>query len=137
MFVALSERARYDTTDGVLPHPAVDHSAAGTSAARPDLEWTISQFNLLRTKVGAPAIDPLGIEPWAMNIAAFAGSFQDDGIGEDFLPNDAPFVRVDFACSRYDVCDVCGGFGNTCLDCFGGPNGPATYDICDVGNGAG
>jgi len=39
--------------------------------------------------------------------------------------------------ARYDVCDVCGGQGRSCLDCKGVPNGPAVYDVCDVCDGAG
>lgn len=39
--------------------------------------------------------------------------------------------------NTYDICDVCAGNGQSCLDCAGVPNGPAVYDICDVCNGNG
>ena len=39
--------------------------------------------------------------------------------------------------STYDACDVCGGSGTTCLDCNGVPNGPSTYDACHVCGGDG
>merc|ERR1739848_124232 len=32
---------------------------------------------------------------------------------------------------------ICGGDDTTCLDCFGTPNGPATYDACDICGGDG
>jgi len=35
------------------------------------------------------------------------------------------------------VCDVCGGNGQSCVDCTGTPNGPGVYDQCDVCNGDG
>jgi len=39
--------------------------------------------------------------------------------------------------ARYDVCDVCGGVGTSCLDCNGIANGPTLVDICGVCGGAG
>lgn len=39
--------------------------------------------------------------------------------------------------ATYDACDVCGGDGLVCSDCAGVPNGPNTYDICDVCGGDG
>jgi hypothetical protein len=106
-----------------------------TSVARPDLEWSVENYNQLRQLAGVPAVDPQGIEPFSMNVAAFCGSFQDDGVGEDTFPNNGVFVRVDWPCFRFDQCDVCGGDDSTCLDCNGVPNGPAVYDQCGVCNG--
>lgn len=37
--------------------------------------------------------------------------------------------------STYDECGVCDGDSSTCLDCNGVPNGPAVYDACDVCGG--
>jgi hypothetical protein len=37
----------------------------------------------------------------------------------------------------YDQCDVCGGNGQSCLDCKGVANGPNKYDICHVCGGDG
>jgi hypothetical protein len=108
------------------------------SAARPDLEWTINDFNGLRRLAGFPEVDLTAKKGWTMNVIAFAGSFQDDGVGEDFLPNNGDFVEVRFPCQAYDQCDVCGGDDSTCLDCARIPNGPNRYDACDVcgGNGS-
>jgi hypothetical protein len=106
-----------------------------TTTTRPDLEWTINNFNQLRTLAGFPLVDTNAVIPWEMNVNAFAGSFQDDGIGEDELPNNAPFVTIRFPCQNFDVCDVCGGNGSTCRDCAGVPNGPAVLDRCGVCGG--
>lgn len=82
------------------PHPTV---------ARPDIEWTIKDFNALRRSAGFPEVDRNGIVPWEMNIIGFAGSFQDDGVGEDNVPDNGDFVNVKFPCVAFDACDVCGG----------------------------
>lgn len=127
-------RFRYTTSGGVLPHPAVDHNAL-TSVAKPDLEWTISNFNGLRQKLRLPLVDSKGVLPWALQLRAFGGSFQDDGVGEDFIPNNADYVRVDFPCQLFDECDVCGGDNSRCKDCKGVVLGSAKYDRCDVCGG--
>lgn len=120
--------------DMVLPHPTRQDNIA-TTKARPDFEWTILNFNQLRQKFGVAAIDPS--KEWSLNFLAFAGSFADDGIGEDSFPNSGPFATVKFPCKAYDACDVCGGNGSTCLDCKGIANGPNQYDACDVCAGDG
>ena len=94
-------------------------------------------FEGLRTAAGFPPVDLNAIIPWEINIIAFAGSFQDDGVGEDFVPNNAPFVTVRFPCQAFDACDVCGGDGSSCADCARIPNGPNRYDACDVCGGNG
>ena len=68
---------------------AVDQNPNPTQQ-RPDLEWTINDFNFVRTEAGYPPIDLGAVIPWEFNMVGFAGSFQDDGIGEDFIPNNAP-----------------------------------------------
>jgi len=118
---------------GVLPHPATDHNPK-PSLSKPDLEWTIDDLSGLRAKANLPAVDRNGILPWALGFRAFAGSFQDAGIGEDNMPASG-FVRVDFLCQVFDRCDVCGGNDSTCLDCAGTPNGASRYDRCDVCGG--
>lgn len=65
------------------------------------------------------------------------GSFQDNGIGEDFFPTGNDYVQVVFPCSAFDACDVCGGDSSTCFDCSGRPNGPSRYDACDICGGSG
>ena len=37
--------------------------------------------------------------------------------------------------TQYDVCDICGGDGQSCLDCKGVPFGKTAYDCCDVCGG--
>jgi hypothetical protein len=130
----IGQRMLYQANDAVLPWTTRADNIA-TSAQRPDMEWTIVSMNGLLTKFGATTIDAK--KTWSMNIAYFSGSFQDDGIGEDYYPNSGPFSAITFPCSAFDACDVCGGNGTTCLDCSGAPNGPARYDVCDVcaGNG--
>eukprot|EP01108_Squamamoeba_japonica_P008365 TRINITY_DN741_c0_g2_i2.p1 TRINITY_DN741_c0_g2~~TRINITY_DN741_c0_g2_i2.p1 ORF type:complete len:570 (+),score=393.14 TRINITY_DN741_c0_g2_i2:56-1765(+) len=115
---------------------AVDHNAA-VSAARPDLEWTVRGYNALREAHGLVPLASNGGTEWALNFVAFAGSFQDDGVGEDQLPNNAPFATAEFGCANVDACDICGGDDSTCLDCAGIPNGPNVYDVCDVCGGDG
>ena len=86
----------------------------------------------------AQAVVTSGAKPWKFNAAAFMGSFQDDGIGEDFFPSGNAFVEVPFPCFAFDACGVCGGDGSTCWDCAKVPKGGNTYDVCDVcgGNGS-
>jgi Leucine rich repeat N-terminal domain len=55
-----------------------------------------------------------------------------DGVGESCL--DCSDV-VNGTAVR-DVCGVCGGTGSTCADCAGVPAGTSRYDACDVCNGA-
>lgn len=114
----------------------VDHNRQ-PSLARPDLEWSINDFNGLRRNAGFTEVDLTAKVGWTMNVIAFAGSFQDDGVGEDTIPDAGSIFILRFLCQVYDACDVCGGDGSTCLDCAGVPNGPATYDVCDVCAGDG
>jgi hypothetical protein len=37
--------------------------------------------------------------------------------------------------SQVDVCGVCNGDGLSCIDCVGNPHGTAEYDVCDVCKG--
>merc|ERR1711916_131638 len=106
------------------------------TTSRPHLEWTITGFNALRQRAGYPLIDVSGSTPWEFNILAFAGSFDDAGIGEDLLPAGG-IQNVFFPCTNFDACDVCGGDGSTCVDCLNQPFGTATYDVCGVCNGDG
>jgi hypothetical protein len=129
-----SQRFIYKAASDVSSHPARDQNPA-TSSSRPDLEWTVLNFNRLRTAVGAPALNRTGSQSWSINFLAFGGSFQDDGVGEDQFPNNAPFERADFPCVALDACGVCGGDGSTCADCAGVPNGGKKYDKCGVCGG--
>merc|ERR1711981_350181 len=129
-------RFRWSTSSGVLPHATTDFNPA-TSPAKPDLEWAINDLNQLMTKAGFAQVDRTGATPWFFNALGFAGSFQDDGVGEDFYPAGNQFVRVPFPCFALDACDVCGGDGSSCADCLGTPFGTAVYDACDVCNGNG
>jgi hypothetical protein len=93
------------------PQPEADAVARRISSGRS------TDFNGFRTDAGYDQVDLNAVIPWEMNLVGFAGSFQDDGIGEDFLPNNAPFVTVRFPCQAFDACDVCGGNGQSCADC--------------------
>ena len=52
---------------------------ASPSAAQPDLEFCINSFSNIVSDYSAVGVDQIGIR-------AFAGSIDDDGIGEDFVP---------------------------------------------------
>jgi len=106
------------------------------SPARPDLEWVIGRITDLRARKGA-AFTRSNREPWTVLMQAFAGSFLDAGIGEDYLPSQTDFIEISFPCLELDLCDVCLGDSSTCLDCAGIPNGPNVYDVCDVCGGDG
>ena len=138
----LGARFLYKASDPTLTlarsmNLAVDHNAP-TSLARPDLEWSILSTNMIRTTAGFPTVDQAGIVPFDIGLAVFCGSFQDDGIGEDFFPNTGTEAVLHFPCQVFDPCDVCGGNGSECADCAGVPNGSSKYDVCDVcgGNGS-
>jgi len=105
-------------------------------AAQPNLEWTIGNIIALRATKGA-GFTRSNKEPWSLLIQAFSGSFQDAGIGEDYIPSQNDYLNVQFPCLQLDACDVCLGDSSTCLDCAGVPNGPSVYDVCDVCGGDG
>merc|ERR1711991_237543 len=89
----------------------------------PDLEWTIERVSALRERFGA-VFERSNEEAWSLRAQAFGGSFADDGIGEDFVPSDAEYAQIDFACAALDACGVCFGDDSSCADCEGVPNGP-------------
>ena len=159
---SINTKVRYVAGSPVVTQKVTDYNPA-LNAAKPDIEWSIDGLNGLLTALDAQTVVTSGAKPWKFNAAAFMGSFQDDGIGEDFFPSGNAFVEVPFPCfafdacgvcggdgsscwdcakvpkggNTYDVCDVCGGNGRTCLDCKGTPNGPNVYDVCDVCAGDG
>jgi hypothetical protein len=119
--------------------PVTNHNPS-TSAARPDIEWTIVSFNQLLRKAGAPQIDPSGVRPWSIQLRAFAGSFQDDGVSARTI---VPERRRRLCASTgralsTDACGVCGGNGASCLRLRRRAERLARYDACDVcgGNGS-
>jgi hypothetical protein len=138
----LGARFLYKAADPTLSYAAmnnlaVDHNPV-TSLSKPDLEWSLGQTNTIRTKAGFPTIDQTGVTPFEIGLTVFCGSFQDDGIGEDFFPNNGMEGILLFPCQVFDACDICGGNGQSCADCKGIPNGANKYDVCDVcgGNGS-
>merc|ERR1711991_1219264 len=130
-------RFKWQTGNNVLgasPRSNARDNNPSTDTTRPHLEWTIVGFNALRARAGYPQVSNTIF--WSFNMLVFTGSFDDDGVGEDFLPANA-VTRVEFPCLIFDECDVCGGDGSTCLDCANVPNGPNVYDVCDVCGGNG
>jgi len=105
-------------------------------ASQPNLEWMVGQISALRASKGA-GFTRSNKEPWSLLIQAFSGSFQDAGIGEDYIPSQNDYLNVQFPCLELDACDICLGDGSTCLDCAGIPNGATVYDVCDVCGGDG
>jgi hypothetical protein len=76
----LGQRFVYKATDTLLQQAfnfAKDNNPL-TSTTRPDLEWSVQNFNTLRTLAGVPKIDVTGVQKFTINVAAFCGSFQDD-----------------------------------------------------------
>jgi hypothetical protein len=67
------------------------------SSSTPDFEVAVQAFGVLRSRfLGGVTI--VASAPWALKMAAYAGSYQDDGIGEDVVPNSGPPVLVTFPC---------------------------------------
>jgi hypothetical protein len=122
---------------GATPTTNARDNNPSPTQARPGIEWTILSFNAFRDRAGYPLVSQDVTRGWSFQFLAFSGSFEDDGVGEDFVPASG-LLSVEIRCSRFDACDVCGGDGSTCRDCLGNPNGPAVYDGCGVcgGNGS-
>ncbi|MDX1411007.1 MAG: hypothetical protein R3351_02530 [Nitrospirales bacterium] len=80
------------------------------SAGSPDFEFAIPQWSLLLAKSGV-AFEPCG--PSSIDVRVFAGSFQDDGVGEDNVPNNASIATLNFSvpesalCSCREELDLC------------------------------
>jgi hypothetical protein len=138
----------------------VDYNPSIT-ADRPDWEWGLKRFSAIRRQFVATT--PFR---WSMLMQAFAGSFTDAGIGEDYVPSSTDFAEVPFVCAisvdgcyscggddsndevcfdcagtangdvKVDACGLCGG-NDACLDCANVPHGSNVYDQCDVCNGDG
>merc|ERR1712169_41362 len=115
---------------------AINHTPL-TTAQKPDLEWTLNDYNMILASDNIPPVDSTGVQEFEISLATFCGSFQDDGVGEDSFPNAGRATTIRFPCQVFDACDVCAGNGQTCLDCAGTPFGQAQYDVCDVCNGNG
>merc|ERR1712169_168022 len=115
---------------------AINHTPL-TTAQKPDLEWTLNDYNMILASDNIPPVDSTGVQEFEISLATFCGSFQDDGVGEDSFPNAGRATTIRFPCQVFDACDVCAGDGQSCLDCAGTPFGQAQYDVCDVCNGNG
>jgi len=122
-----------------------------TSAARPDLEWTLQKLHLIRSLAKLP--EPTGVV-WNMGIGAYCGSFMDDGIGEDFVPNEKLSTVVTFGvastlpptyvlptfplvdpCAVHTSCSEC--IANQCAYCsFGVYQGVGIGGMCQTGGAA-
>lgn len=84
------------------------------SAAAPDLEFSIPNWS----QIVGQAVVGCSV-PFVMHVRVFAGSSQDDGIGEETVPTGPQKVTVELP-----ICD-----------CFGVPNGQAEFDDCGVCGG--
>lgn len=104
-----------------IEHPIINQNPV-ISNARPDFEFTIDDWNLIS---GWGTVEPDSCETLSFDVALFSGSFQDDGIGEDTMPNDANSATISFeVCADcagtifgtqiVDLCGVCGGDNSTC-----------------------
>jgi len=99
-----------------IEHPIINQNPA-VSAARPDFEFTILDWNLIS---GWDTVEPDSCETLSFDVGLFSGSFQDDGIGEDTMPNNANSATVSF---------------EVCADCTGTISGTQTVDLCGVCGG--
>lgn len=69
---------------------------AAPSAARPDVELRMADFSGAVADVAPGAEDVLRAPcgAWTVGLRAVAGSFQDDGVGSDQIPNTAGHVQI-------------------------------------------
>jgi len=129
-----------------LEHPIINQNPV-INSARPDFEFTIDDWNLLS---GWDTLAPNTCDTFSFDVALYSGSFFDDGIGEDTMPNDSTAVTVTFelcadcegtlfGTKTIDICGVCGGDNSTCgtkiINFTGDPEtdftGPGVFVIND------
>ncbi len=113
------------------------------SSETPDIEFTIENWDTL---TGWGNVEANSCETFSFGVGLFSGSFQDDGVGEDTMPNGSNSATVTFevcadcegtifGTTELDECGVCDGDNSTCLDCAGIPNGDTEVDECGVCGG--
>jgi len=113
------------------------------SSATPDIEFTIENWNTIS---GWGNVGANSCEIFSFGVGLFSGSFEDDGVGEDTMPNDSNSVTVTFevcadcegtlfGTAELDECGVCDGDNFSCSDCAGIPNGDTVVDECGVCGG--
>ncbi len=121
----------------------IDTLFALPSTDTPDIEFSIEDW---QTISGWEIPEPDSCETFEIDIRMYSGSFQDAGIGEDFVPNQIETTTVSlevctdchglpFGPDEPDECGVCGGDNSSCLDCAGIPNGGSVIDECGVCSG--
>ena len=76
--------------ESLIEHPITNQNPTVT-AERPDFEFTIDDWNLLSDW---GVVEPSTCEIFSFDVGLFSGSFQDDGVGEDFMPNDSNSATV-------------------------------------------
>lgn len=107
--------------ESLIEHPIINQNPS-ISAARPDFEFTIDDWNLIS---GWGTVEPNTCKTFSFDVGLFSGSFQDDGIGEDFMPNSSNSTTVSlevctdcegtvFGNKTIDLCGVCGGDNSSC-----------------------
>ncbi len=98
--------------ESLIEHPIINQNPV-ISSARPDFEFTIDDWNLI-SEWGS--VEPNSCATFSFDVGLFSGSFQDDGIGEDTMPNSSNSATVSL-----EVCADCGGtvFGNKTIDLCG------------------
>ncbi len=88
----------------------------------PDIEFNIENWDEL---AGWDDIEPNTCQTFEFDIQIFSGSFEDAGIGEDFIPSQQSATTVSlevcadcegipFGPNVNDGCGICGGDGSTC-----------------------
>ncbi|MGB5831618.1 MAG: hypothetical protein WBG92_06460 [Thiohalocapsa sp.] len=98
----LIERFLARRPNAVIPGPMPNE-------AQPDLEFAIPGWTALLNESGV-VLDPC--EPWSIDVQAYAGSYDDDGIGEDYMPSSFgpgpllsfSMVALDFPVLDPDLC---------------------------------
>ena len=103
------------------------------SADSPDFEFAIPQWSALLAKSGV-LLSPC--EPWSIDVHVFAGSFIDDGVGEDVFPNQGEVVTLNFPVPSPELCmcledlNVCEEALTSSLADSDGDGTPDTIDQC-------
>lgn len=69
------------------------NAIANTSAEAPDLEWTIRNITALRNRFSTNSTST----SWSFKLRAFGGSFEDAGIGEDYVPGGQAVTTVELS----------------------------------------
>jgi len=88
----------YTSGDALYAQTFVTNHNSEFSATQPDVTFVLENFNALRSAAVGGSLTPVDASStFSIGVAAYSGSYQDDGIGEDFVPNGATTEVVTFS----------------------------------------